>query len=176
MIFANIIFFLFISISMPVKIVEIEKEVPIYDTIVEYRSVYDWQIYRRHELKNEQVIRNMDMVANRILQPIQMYANRYRGKKTNLNVISFCRDWKKGSDHTKGLAVDLDMDGIYKDFGNKEIFEFIKNNLNFEQLIAYGSLKNPTHIHVSLSLKKNKKEILLGIKRKHKRIYYKRIK
>jgi len=176
MIFANIIFFLFISISMPVNIVEIDKEVLVHDTTIIYKSVYDWQIYRRHELKNEQVIRNMDMVANRILTPIQQYANRYRGKKTNLNVISFCRDWRKGSEHTSGKAVDIDMDVIYSDFGNKEIFEFIKNNLTFNQLIIYTSVKKPTHIHVSYDEGKNKGDIYLGIKRRHKRIYYKRIK
>ena len=160
---------------MPIKIVEIEKEVPVHDTIVIYKSVYDWQIHRRHELKNEKVIRNMDMIANRILTPIQQYANTYQGEKTDIGVISFCRDWKKGSDHTKGLAVDLDIDRKYAEFGNKEIYEFIKRNLEYNQLIIYGSLKNPTHIHVSLSLKKNKKEILLGIKRRYKRMYYKRI-
>jgi len=176
MIFLNIIFFLFISISMPVKIVEIEKEVVRIDTIVLYKSVYDWQIYRRHEIKNEQVVRNMDIVASRILQPIQMYANRYRGKKTNLNVISFCRDWNKGSQHVAGKAIDIDMDVIYKDFGNKEIFDFIRRNLEFDQLIAYRSLDNPTSIHVSYDKDRNRGQVYLGIKRKRKRMYYKRIK
>jgi len=176
MIFLNIIFFLFISISMPVKIIEIEKEVPTNDTIVEYKSVYDWQKYPKHELKNEQVIRNMDIVANRILHPIHMYANRHRGKPTNINVISFCRDWKKGSEHTKGKAVDIDMDVIYSDFGNKEIFEFIKNNLEFNQLIAYTSLKKPTSIHVSYDKDKNKGQVYLGIKRRGKNVIYYEIK
>jgi len=172
----NIIFFLFISISLPVKIVEIDKEVPTNDTIVEYKSVYDWQIYRRHELKNEQVIRNMDMVANRILHPLQMYANRHRGEFTEIGLISFCRDWNKGSQHVSGKAVDFDLDGKYKDFGNKEIFEFIKNNRSFDQLIAYGSLKNPTSVHVSYDEGKNRGQVDLGIKKKRKRIKYKRIK
>lgn len=175
-IFLNIIFFLFISISIPVRIVEIEKEVLTTDTIIVYKSVYDWQIHRRHELKNERVIRNMDILANRILTPIQQYADRYIGEKTNIGVISFCRDWKKGSQHPKGKAVDLDIDGMYAKFGNKAIFEFVKNNLEFDQLIAYHSLENPSHIHISYDINKNRGEVYLGIKRRHKRIYYKRIK
>lgn len=161
---------------MPVKIVEIEKEVVSTDTLFIYKSVYDWQIHRRHELKNEQVIRNMDIVANRILTPIQNFADQYRGKPTNINVISFCRDWKKGSQHVSGMAVDIDMDRIYKDFGNKEIFEFVRYNLIFDQCIIYGSLKKPTHVHISYDKDRNRGQIYLGIKRRHKRIYYKRIK
>lgn len=176
MVFANIIFFLFISISMPIKIVEVEKEVPVYDTVTIYKSVYDWQIEGRHQLKDEQTVRNMDRVANRILHPIHMYANRHRGKSTNINVISFCRDWKRGSEHTRGKAVDIDMDVIYSDFGNKEIFEFVRRNLEFNQLIAYGSLKKPTSIHISYDEGKNKGQIYLGIKRRGKCIYYKRVK
>lgn len=176
MVFANIIFFLFISISSPVKIVETEKEVPTIDSIIEYRSVYDWQKERRYKIKNEQVVRNMDIVANKILTPVQNFADRERGKPTRINVTSFCRDWNKGSDHVEGKAVDIDCDVMYPDFGNKEIFEFIRDNLIFKQLIVYNSLNKPTHIHVSYDEGNNRQEIYLGIERKRRRTYYKRIK
>jgi len=172
---AFITFLFFVSISQPVKIVEIEKEVLVLDTIVEYRSVYDWQIHRRHELKNEKVIRNMDMVANKILTPIQQYANKYRGEETNINPISFCRDWNKGSQHTKGKAVDIDLEGKYAEFGNKAIYEFIKKNLIFDQLIIYTSLENPTSIHVSYDIDRNRQEIKLATKKRGKRMKYKLI-
>ncbi len=170
------IFLIFSSISPPAKIIEIEKEVIVHDTIIEYRSVYDWQKEKRYAIRSEQVVRNMDIVANQILTPIQIFADRYRGKPTRINVLSFCRDWNKGSDHTKGLAADIDIDVMYSDFGNREIFEFIRDNLVFSQLIVYNSLKKPTHIHVSYEEGNNKQEVYLGIERRRKQTWYKRIK
>lgn len=144
-----IIFLFFSSISPPAKIIEIEKEVPVHDTIIEYRSVYDWQKEKRYKIKNEQVVRNMDIVANKILQLLD-----WRFGIIKDNVCSFCRDWKKGSQHTLGQAVDL-LEG-------KEVFEFIRDSLEYDQLIVYGSVKRPTHIHVSYVEGNNRMEILLA--------------
>jgi hypothetical protein len=52
------------------------------------------------------------------------------------------------SQHCKGEAMDIDMDG--KGPSNAEIFHYIKENLNFDQLIwEFGSKTSPDWVHVS---------------------------
>lgn len=68
----------------------------------------------------------------------------------------------KTSQHMKGEAIDIDADR----FGgktNKEIFDFIRKNLPFDQMIwEFGSDQNPDWVHVSLceTPSKNRREIL----------------
>lgn len=53
------------------------------------------------------------------------------------------------SQHTKGEALDLDAD-VFGNVTNKEIFDYIKDNLEFDQLIwELGSDDNPAWVHVS---------------------------
>ena len=57
------------------------------------------------------------------------------------------------SQHSKGEALDIDAD-VYGGYTNKEIFDFIKDNLEFDQLIyEYGTDTNPDWVHVSLAYK-----------------------
>ena len=52
------------------------------------------------------------------------------------------------SQHTKGQAIDID--DIYGHKTNAEMFEYIKNNLEFDQLIwEFGNDDNPDWVHVS---------------------------
>ena len=54
----------------------------------------------------------------------------------------------KSSQHCKGQAMDLDI--TYGLNPNSEMFNFIKDNLDFDQLIwEYGNTENPDWIHVS---------------------------
>lgn len=56
------------------------------------------------------------------------------------------------SQHSKGEAIDIDMDGSSNGVTNKMVFDYIKNNLNFDQLIfEYGTESNPDWVHVSYS-------------------------
>jgi hypothetical protein len=78
----------------------------------------------------------------------------------------------KTSQHSKGEAGDLDFDNTT--VTNAEVFHFIKDNLEFDQLIwEYGTNKNPAWVHVSL--KRNgpqRKQILKAIKNsKGKTVY-----
>jgi zinc D-Ala-D-Ala carboxypeptidase len=55
----------------------------------------------------------------------------------------------KTSQHCKGEAMDIDMDG-HKGPTNAEVFNYIKENLNFDQLIwEFGSKTSPDWVHVS---------------------------
>lgn len=77
----------------------------------------------------------------------------------------------KTSDHSTGCALDLDCDR----FGgkkNSEIFNYIKDNLEFKQLIwEFGNSAEPDWVHVSYKKGANKKQILRAVKRNGKTIY-----
>lgn len=74
----------------------------------------------------------------------------------------------KTSQHMKGEAIDMDADVLFdfnlnthgKTIYNKDIFEFIRDNLEFDQLIwEYGDDRNPAWVHVSYSEKYNRGEV-----------------
>ena len=53
------------------------------------------------------------------------------------------------SQHSKGEAVDIDMDGR-KGPENEDVFHYIRKNLPFDQLIwEFGDSKRPDWVHVS---------------------------
>jgi hypothetical protein len=79
------------------------------------------------------------------------------------------------SEHCSGNAADLDLDMINSKYTNKDLFNYIKDNLKFRQLIwEFGDGDNPNWVHVSFNPKDNKKEILKASKNeKGKTIYVK---
>jgi hypothetical protein len=93
-------------------------------------------------------------------------ASGYRCPKLNKAVGG-----SKTSEHMLGQALDIDCDT----FGHKtnaEIFHFIKDNLEFNQLIwEFGTDKNPEWVHVSYSRLHNKKQILKASKVNGKTVY-----
>ncbi|WP_370104504.1 D-Ala-D-Ala carboxypeptidase family metallohydrolase [Winogradskyella sp.] len=71
----------------------------------------------------------------------------------------------KKSQHCKGEALDLDMDGKGSPT-NAEIFYYIKDNLPFDQLIwEFGSDKSPDWVHVSYSVSEKQRGQILKAKR-----------
>lgn len=111
---------------------------------------------------NAEQIRNLQLVAKHVFQPLREHfdvpigiTSGFRSKQLNTAIKG-----AKNSEHTLGRALDLDAD-IYGGVTNKEIFEFIKNHLDFNQLIwEFGDNKNPDWVHVSYSEKGNKKRVL----------------
>jgi hypothetical protein len=66
------------------------------------------------------------------------------------------------SQHCEGQAIDIDMDSSTNGVTNKMVFDFIKDNLNFDQLINEF---NYSWVHVSFdSSGKQRKQILNAIK------------
>ena len=63
--------------------------------------------------------------------------------------------------------MDLDAD-IFGKITNKEIFDYIKDNLEFDQLIEEHCF---SWIHVSYSKNNNKKQVLSAIKKNGKTVY-----
>lgn len=81
----------------------------------------------------------------------------------------------ENSQHTKGEAMDLDADGT--SITNNELYEWIKNNLIFDQLLKEfpDEHGNPAWIHVSFKRGENRNMCLIAkkvrVKDKVKTIY-----
>jgi hypothetical protein len=70
------------------------------------------------------------------------------------------------SQHCTGEAIDVDMDGSASGVSNADVFKYIKDNLEFDQLIwEFGTDKNPDWVHVSYETSgKQRKQILKAVK------------
>lgn len=77
----------------------------------------------------------------------------------------------KRSQHSKGEALDLDAD-VFGGFSNAELFNYIKNHLNFDQLIwEFGNNNNPSWVHCSYKTQGNRNEVLIAVKTNGKTTY-----
>ena len=121
---------------------------------------------------NQSVVENMKALAENVFEPIREHfkkpifvSSMFRGIPLN-NAIhgSFT------SQHCSGQAMDLDM-GKNKPT-NAEVFNYIKTNLKFDQLIwEFGNDKEPDWVHVSFSTTKNRGQILKAKKQNGRTIY-----
>jgi zinc D-Ala-D-Ala carboxypeptidase len=123
----------------------------------------------------ESHIRNLKLLAENIFQPIRNnfrcpihISSAYRSIELNRIV--------KGSltsQHCTGEAIDIDMDGTPNGVTNKMIFNYIKDNLEFDQLIwEFGNNDNPDWVHVSYeSTGKQRKQVLKAIRNNGKTQY-----
>lgn len=121
-----------------------------------------------NNMPNPEYTENLIELAQKIFEPIRKHFNKpihissgFRSKILNERIGG-----SKNSQHTKGEALDIDQ-GNRKD--NMEIFEFIKNNLPFDQLInEFGY----DWIHVSYNTDgRQRGEVLDAIKEEGKTKY-----
>ena len=116
-------------------------------------------------------LRNLIEIANNIFQPLRdgigkpiRISSGYRSEKLNKAVGG-----SKTSQHNKGQALDL---VATTGFTNKDIFDYIKKHLEFDQMIwEFGTDKNPDWVHVSYNKSKNRKQVLKAIKKDGKTVY-----
>jgi hypothetical protein len=111
---------------------------------------------------------NFKLLAENIFEPIREHfgvpiniSSGYRSKELNSAIGGSLT-----SQHCQGEAIDIDMDGSTNGVTNKMVFDYIKDNLNFDQLIyEFGTDKNPDWVHVSYeSSGKQRKQILKAVK------------
>jgi hypothetical protein len=109
---------------------------------------------------------NFKKLAENIFEPIREHfgvpiiiSSGYRSKELNAAIGGSLT-----SQHCQGEAIDIDMDGT--SITNAQIFNYIKDNLNFDQMIwEFGTDKNPDWVHVSYeSTGKQRKQILKAVK------------
>ncbi len=99
---------------------------------------------------NEYEISNMIGVAENIFEPLREWVN------DPIKVNSFFRSIELNeaiggsarSQHCQGRAIDID--DTYGHATNAEMFNWIKENLNFDQMIwEFGDDENPDWVHIS---------------------------
>lgn len=123
----------------------------------------------RHGIDNNppnEHLDNLKKVAAKIFQPVREHfaipiyvSSGYRCKELNTRIGGSAT-----SSHCKGEALDLDMDGRGS-ISNRQIFDYVKDNLEFDQLIyEFGDDSNPAWVHVSYREGNNRNEILKAAK------------
>ena len=121
-------------------------------------------------------IERMKTLAQKIFEPLREYAGVpiYVSSFFRSEALNKAMKGAKGSQHTYGEAMDLDAD-MFGGITNKDIFYYIKDNLEFDQLIwEGGNDDNPDWVHVSFTYKyDNRKEVLRMKKVDNKSTYEK---
>ena len=116
----------------------------------------------------EQHIANFKLLAEKVFEPLRNYfrcpihiSSGYRSVELNRAVKGSAT-----SQHCTGEAIDIDMDGTPNGVTNKMVFNYIKDNLEFDQLIwEFGTNENPDWVHVSYeSTGKQRKQVLKAIR------------
>jgi zinc D-Ala-D-Ala carboxypeptidase len=122
-------------------------------------------------------LENFKKLAENIFEPIREHfgvpihiSSGYRSKELNSAIGGSAT-----SQHCSGEAIDIDMDGSASGVTNAQVFNFIKDNLQFDQLIwEFGSNSNPDWVHVSYETTgKQRKQILKAVKSNGKTAYEK---
>jgi zinc D-Ala-D-Ala carboxypeptidase len=112
-------------------------------------------------------IENMKVLAEKIFQPIREHfgvpiyiSSGYRSAALNKKIGG-----SRTSQHLTGEAIDIDMDG-HPHVSNVQIFNFIRTNLIFDQLIwEFGNNSNPDWVHVSYNTSgTNRRDVLRATK------------
>lgn len=107
----------------------------------------------------------MKYVAENIFERVRAHFGKpirinsfYRSQKVNKAVGGSLT-----SQHCRGEAIDVS--GVPYGIKNSEIFHFIKDNLDFDQLIwEFGDKNEPSWVHFSLSMKGNKRQVIKAVK------------
>ncbi len=114
-------------------------------------------------------LENIKILCEKVLEPIRLrfgsinISSGYRGKLLNHFIGGAVN-----SDHCVGRAADIDMDDVGTGVTNKEIFEYIKDNLEFDQVINEF---NYSWVHVGYRQGANRKQVLKAVKEKGKTVY-----
>ena len=131
---------------------------------------------KRKGISNEPTaehLENFRKLALHVFQPIRAHflvpihiSSGYRSAALNKAIGG-----ASSSQHCTGEAIDIDMDGT--SVTNAQVFNYIKDNLNFDQLIwEFGTDKNPDWVHVSYeSTGKQRKQVLKAVKSNGKTSY-----
>ena len=105
--------------------------------------------YKIANKPDDEQIENMKLVAEEVFQPLREWANHpikvnsfFRSKKLNSGIGG-----SSVSSHLTGNAIDITTLG---EKTNLELFNYIKDNLEFDQLIwEFGTNSRPDWVHVS---------------------------
>ena len=125
---------------------------------------------KRHGIDNTPTaehLENFKLLAEKVFEPIRAHfgvpihiSSGYRSNALNAFIKG-----SASSQHCKGEAIDIDMDGSSNGVTNKMIYDFIVSNLEWDQIIwEFGSDSNPDWVHVSYTKGKNRKQKLKAVR------------
>ena len=115
---------------------------------------------------DEKQVKRMKEVAENLFEPLREWVGGpikinsfFRGESVNTVIGG-----SKRSQHMKGQAIDIDDTFGHKT--NAEMYHYIKDNLDFDQLIwEFGNDENPNWLHISwVSHRPNRKKLTIAKK------------
>ena len=124
-------------------------------------------------IPNASQLKCMKDIAEGLFEPLREWVggpikitSMFRGEPVNTAIGG-----SKYSQHMKGQALDLDDTFGHKT--NAEMYHYIKDNLDFDQLIwEFGDDKNPNWIHVSyVTHRENRKKLTVAFKKNGRTAY-----
>ena len=114
---------------------------------------------------SESQIASAKLLCENVFEPLRIYLNTPIKISSGFRCVQLNKMIKGSStsQHTKGEAMDIKIDA--------KGFHFIKDKLDFDQLIwEFGNDEQPSWVHVSYS-SKNRKQVLKATKKNGKTIY-----
>jgi|TARA_S200002703_G_C3687396_1_gene211072 zinc D-Ala-D-Ala carboxypeptidase len=116
---------------------------------------------------------NMKLVAQWVFEPLREWV----GGPIKINSFYRSRALNEAiggstlSMHMRGQAIDID--DVYGHKTNKEMFNWIKENLDFDTLIyEFGNEENPDWLHISyVNAEKNRNRVLRAVRENGKTKY-----
>ena len=116
---------------------------------------------------------NMGILCDHIFEPLRQWV----GGPIKINSFFRCEELNRAiggssrSQHCQGRAIDLDDTFGHKT--NAEMFQYIRENLNFDQIIwEFGDETNPDWVHVSfISESENRGRALKAVREDGKTNY-----
>ena len=122
---------------------------------------------------NNEQLDNMELLAEEVFEPLRTYVD----GPIKINSFFRCPELNtaiggsSSSQHCKGQAIDID--DTFGRMSNAEMYHWIKENLDFDQMIwEFGDDDNPDWVHISyVSEKKNRNRCLKAYKENKKTKY-----
>jgi|TARA_R110002020_G_scaffold206071_1_gene411122 zinc D-Ala-D-Ala carboxypeptidase len=136
---------------------------------ISYRESIHSNTAKRRGIDNSpkaEHIDNMRLVAEKVFEPLREWVGGpikvnsfYRSEATNRAVGGTGK-----SQHCKGQAIDID--DVFGHKTNAEMFHYIKDNLEYDQIIwEFGDEYNPNWIHISYDKNNNRNRALRAVKK-----------
>jgi len=133
--------------------------------------------YNIVNIPDEQQLKNMILLAEAVFEPLREFVgipigitSFFRSKALNTKLKG-----SRTSQHmaNNGAAIDLDA-SIYGKISNLDILYYIKDNLEFDQLIAEHPDDNgiPSWVHVSYKKYGNRKQVFVSNFNRNGKVFY----
>lgn len=123
----------------------------------------------------EYELQNMELLARKVFEPLREHVGKpikinsfYRSAELNQAIGGSSK-----SQHCEGRAIDID--DTYGHMSNADMYAFIKENLDFDQMIwEFGTEDNPNWVHVSyIDPETNRNRCLQAYKDENNKTQYK---